>query len=62
MKENKQKGLTTIAIIGGIVVALIMVLGTIWMGQSAKKGTESAVHSVSVLFISMNLPAAENRW
>ncbi len=28
-----------------------MVFGTIWMGQSAKKGTETAVHSVSLLYL-----------
>ena len=51
MKENKRNSLTIMAIVGIIAVALIMVVGTIWMGQSAKKGTETAVHSVSLLYL-----------
>ena len=30
---------------------LILVIGTIWMGQSAKEDTESAVHTVSLLYL-----------
>jgi signal transduction histidine kinase/DNA-binding response OmpR family regulator len=48
---NKMKSLATAAVIGCIVIALILVLGTIWMGKSAKEGTETAVHSVSTLYL-----------
>ena len=48
---NKRKSLAPVAVIGSIVIALILVLGTIWMGRSAKEGTESAVHSVSLLYL-----------
>ncbi len=48
---NKRKSLATAAVIGSIVIALILVLGTIWMGKSAKEGTETAVHSVSTLYL-----------
>jgi signal transduction histidine kinase/CheY-like chemotaxis protein len=48
---NKRKSLATAAVIGCIVIALILVLGTIWMGKSAKEGTETAVHSVSTLYL-----------
>ena len=51
MKANKRNSLATIAIVGSIVIALILVLGTIWMGKSAKEGTETAVHSVSLLYL-----------
>ena len=39
------------AIIGGIVVIAILVLGTIWMGRSASRDTEEAVRSVSLLYL-----------
>ena len=48
---NKRGSLATIAVIGAILIALILVLGTIWMGKSAKEGTETAVHSVSLLYL-----------
>ena len=48
---NKRKRLTAIMIIGGIIVALILVLGTILTGHSAKKSTDAAVHSVSTLYL-----------
>ena len=48
---DKRKSLATAAVIGCIVIALILVLGTIWMGKSAKEGTETAVHSVSTLYL-----------
>ena len=53
MPDIKSKGKNTIRItvIGGILVVLILVVGTIWMGQSAKKDTENAVHSVSLLYL-----------
>ena len=51
MKKKKQNSMAYIAVAGSIVIALILILGTIWMGQSAKKGTETAVHSVSLLYL-----------
>ena len=49
--EAKQGRTATIAIIGGIVVALILVLGTVWMGQAAKRDAESAARSVSLFYL-----------
>ncbi len=51
MKKTKRNRLATVAIAGSVIVALILVVGTIWMGQSAKEGTETAVHSVSLLYL-----------
>ena len=48
---EKRKSLAPVAVIGCIVIALILVFGTIWMGRSAKEGTETAVHSVSQLYL-----------
>ena len=39
------------AIIGGIIVSVILIFGTMWMGRIAKKDTEDAVRSVSLLYL-----------
>ena len=49
--EIKQRNTTAIAVVGGLVVMLILVLGSIWMGQSAKRDTETAVRTVSLLYL-----------
>ncbi len=51
MKEFKNKRTTLIIIIGSLILAGLMVAGTLWMGQSAKKDTEDAVRSVSLLYL-----------
>ena len=40
-----------IAVIGSTVLVLIFIISTIWMSRSAKTDTESAVHSVSLLYL-----------
>lgn len=40
-----------VAVAGGLIVILVLVLGTIWMGQNAKQDTEAAVRSVSLLYL-----------
>ncbi|MBQ3285880.1 MAG: response regulator [Ruminococcus sp.] len=50
-KQNKGKNTVRIAVIGSLLVAVILIVGTVWMGQSAKKDTETAVHSVSLLYL-----------
>ncbi len=51
MKKSNTKRIMTMAIGGSIVVALILVLGTIWTGRSASKDTEQAVRNVSLLYL-----------
>ncbi len=51
MKKNRRNSTAVIAIAGSIVIALILAFGTVMMGQSANKGTETAVHSVSLLYL-----------
>ena len=46
--DDRMRG---IIVIGTIVIAVLLVVSTIWMGQSAKKDTENAVHSVSILYL-----------
>ena len=50
--ESKKRNLTTpVAIVGGVLVLIILVLGTVWMGQSARHDTEQAARSVSLLYL-----------
>ena len=48
---GKQKGITLASVIGSIVLAFILVFGTMWMGNNARRDTESAVRSVSLLYL-----------
>lgn len=49
--ERRVNRTALIAAIGGIALILILVFGTIWVGRSAKQDTESAVRSVSLLYL-----------
>ena len=49
--ENRKNRTTLIAAVGGIALVIILVFGTIWVGHSARRDTESAVHSVSLLYL-----------
>ncbi len=51
MREKKRSSIMSMAILGGIVVAVVMVIGTLWMGQSSRRDTEKAVRSVSTLYL-----------
>ena len=51
MDTGKKRNTARIAIIGSLIVAFILVLGTVWMGQRAKRDTEAAVRSVSLLYL-----------
>jgi len=55
MKEKNHpiKGGNTLlfAAIGGVLIALVLIFGTIWMGHSARLSTEAAVHSVSDFYL-----------
>ena len=46
-----RKRIIPVVIAGGMIVAVIMILGTLWTGQRAKHDTESAVSSVSLLYL-----------
>ncbi len=49
--ESRKNRITQVALIGGIALVLILVFGTIWVGRSAKADTETAVRSVSLLYL-----------
>jgi len=48
---NKKRNALCITIIGFAVVTVILVFGTLWMGNLAGRDTENAVNSVSLLYL-----------
>ena len=48
---NKSNHTAHIAVIGSLIVLVILVAGTIIMGQSARKDTDRAVRTVSLLYL-----------
>ena len=48
MKRSKS---VTVGLIGGVLVLLILALSSVWMGRNAKRETEEAVRSVSLLYL-----------
>ena len=48
---EKKANTTRIALVGSIIVAIIVVLGTVWMGQSAARDTKKAARAVSLLYL-----------
>ena len=51
IESDKKNSIRKAALIGGVIIAVILVLGTMWMGRIAKKDTEDAVRSVSLLYL-----------
>jgi len=51
MRGANTKNMMAVAVTGSIVVALILVFGTIWTGRSASRDTEQAVRNVSLLYL-----------
>ena len=48
---SRQKGITLASAIGSVILVFILVFGTMWMGSNARNDTESAVRSVSLLYL-----------
>ena len=51
MKQNRKNNTAIIAIVGSLILAVILVAGTMWMGSRARHNTEEAVRSVSLLYL-----------
>lgn len=49
--KTRSKNTIRIAVIGGIIVVIILLVGTVWMARAGKKDTEKAVRSVSLLYL-----------
>ena len=50
-KSAGRSSTTIVAIVGGIIVVALFLLGTMWSGRRAAKDTNEAVHSVSLLYL-----------
>lgn len=51
MGTARKSNIAKIAVIGAVIVLLILVVGTIWMGRVARDDTEEAVRTVSLLYL-----------
>ena len=51
MKHSGKNLTVTIAVIGSSILAIILVVGTLWLGHHARQDTEAAVRSVSLLYL-----------
>ena len=49
--KGRQNATIWVAALGAALVAIILIVGTVWTGQSAQKDTESAVRQVSLLYL-----------
>jgi len=49
--DDRKNNTTTITIIGTIILALILIAGTFWIGSEARKDNEEAVRTVSLLYL-----------
>lgn len=49
--DAKKNNTARITIAGSVVIAVILVLGTLWMGQSIKKDTDRTVRKVSTMYL-----------
>ena len=51
MRNGKKNETLAVSLTGGIVIILILVLGTLWSGHQAKRDTEEAARAVSLLYL-----------
>lgn len=51
MKGVNTKSITAVALAGGVIVALILILGTVWNGGRASTDTQQAVRNVSLFYL-----------
>ena len=51
MEKTGKNRIRLMAVLGSIGVVLVLVLGLLWMGISARRDTEKAVRSVSLLYL-----------
>ncbi|MBR3719344.1 MAG: response regulator [Firmicutes bacterium] len=49
--NTRKNSMAKIAVIGSVILMVILVLTTVWMGRSASRDTEDAVRAVSSLYL-----------
>ena len=51
MEHTKKSEIRRIAVIGGLIVMALLVLGTFWTGKNAGEDTQKAVRTVSLVYL-----------
>ena len=51
MNHDRKNSTTAIAVIGSMMLAIMLVVGTMWTGARSRRDTEEAVCSVSLLYL-----------
>ena len=51
MNEKQRKQTITLAVLGGTIIAVILLVTTIWVTGSARTGTQQAVSKVSEFYL-----------
>lgn len=51
MNHDRKNSTTAIAVIGSLILAIMLVVGTMWTGARSRRDTEEAVRSVSLLYL-----------
>ena len=51
MEKKRNNKTITIVIIGSLLIAVTLILTTIWIGQSARQDNDKAVRNVSLLYL-----------
>lgn len=51
VSDDRRVGIVSSTIIGILVVAVILIIGTLWTGRSASRDTNKAVRNVSLLYL-----------
>ena len=51
LENKKDKSTTSMAIVGGAIIAVLLILSTLWINRSEQSGTNAAVQSVSALYL-----------
>ena len=49
--QKSENSVLRVAIAAGLIVAVILVIGTVLMGRGVANDTEAAIHSVSMLYL-----------
>ena len=49
--SNENKRTLSTAIVGGVIIAVLLILSTLWINQRAQDGTNDAVQSVSEFYL-----------
>ena len=49
--KTRNKSTARATLLGAAIVLIILIAGTVWMGHEANRDTDSAVRTVSLLYL-----------